>query len=134
MLSTRFCTQGFVEINEASQCKFYLACRRMWVLLQKANAQQLSHANFYNQNPYSINPAYAGFNDGLEGYFDYRTQWANVAGGPEDGLMYIHKRFFGNMGLGLQVKTASFGLLGQNRISGSYAYHLTLGDKHNLME
>ena len=98
----------------------------------EAGAQQISLTNFYNQNPYSINPAYAGFDDCLEVYLDYRTQWANIAGAPKDGFLYVHKRFSKRMGLGLQVKTASAGLLGQNKISGSYAYHLPINEKHNV--
>lgn len=92
----------------------------------KAQLNPLS-AQYYT-NQYLINPALAGFTQGIKINAAYRKLWNNVPGAPLTQNItadYGFKR----VGLGLNVYNEKAGLLGQTRVLGSYAYHLPVSDK-----
>lgn len=79
----------------------------------------------YYSNPYLINPAYAGYEQGLKLNAAYRKLWSGIPGAPLTQNItadYGFKR----VGLGLNVNNESAGLLRQTRVAASYAYHLPI--------
>ena len=81
-------------------------------------------SQYYN-NPYLVNPAFAGNEEGLKLNAAYRRLWSGIPGAPLTQNItadYGFKR----VGLGLNVNNESAGLLRQTRALSSYAYHLPI--------
>ncbi len=87
-------------------------------------SQQLPVNNQYLVNKYSISPAYAGYNDNIEGFLSYRKNWVGVKGAPENESIFINgpvtqKR----MGVGFAAQHEQTGNYNHYRLNGTYAYH-----------
>jgi len=96
----------------------------------KAQLNPLSAQYFTNQ--YLINPAFAGFTQGVKINAAYRKLWNNVPGAPLTQNVTADYGFQ-KVGIGLNVYNEKAGLLRQTRVLGSYAYHLPLnGDGQQL--
>jgi type IX secretion system PorP/SprF family membrane protein len=83
----------------------------------------------YLNNPYILNPAYAGSSNMLNAQLQYRLQWAGFAGNPETANFNIHSSFFQNrMGLGLQVIQDKIGENKNTEFNLAYAYKIDLNE------
>jgi len=81
----------------------------------------------YLNNPYILNPAYAGNNNMLNAQLQYRTQWAGYAGNPVTVNFNAHSSVAQNkMGLGLQVIQDQIGENKNTELSMAYAYKINL--------
>ena len=86
----------------------------------------------YFLNPYQINPAYAGFTDGLNVNLNYRKQWSNIPGSPSTQSVtadYKMKR----VGLGVNIYDEKAGSLLHTKAVASYAYHIILNNKNQKL-
>ncbi|MCU0358411.1 MAG: type IX secretion system membrane protein PorP/SprF [Cyclobacteriaceae bacterium] len=83
----------------------------------------------YLNNPYTLNPAYAGSNNMLNSQLQYRLQWAGLAGNPVTANFNVHSSIFQNkMGLGLQVIQDQIGENKNTEVNVAYAYKVELTD------
>lgn len=89
----------------------------------KAQLNPLS-AQYYT-NQYAINPAFAGFSEGIRINGSYRKLWDNVPGAPLTQNLTADYGF-NRVGIGLTVNNESAGLQRATRVLASYAYHLKL--------
>lgn len=80
----------------------------------------------YYQNQYIANPAMAGLNKGININLGYQRQWNNVPGNPV--LLYGTAEYNpdSRMAYGLNFNSDRAGLVTNNRILGSFAYHLPI--------
>lgn len=88
-------------------------------------------AQYFN-NQYLINPAFAGFDQGLKINGAYRKLWSNVPGSPLTQNLTADYGF-GRAALGLTFNNESAGLERQTRVVGSYAYHLPLNGNNQQL-
>jgi len=83
----------------------------------------------YLNNPYILNPAYAGSSNMLNAQLQYRTQWAGFAGNPITTNFNAHSSFFQNkMGLGMQVIQDQMGENKNTEFNLAYAYKIELSN------
>lgn len=98
-----------------------------------AQAQQTSYLGFYYANPFVLNPATAGLNEQTQAFLHYRKQWVGIEGAPETQVATVDWRIPNqNMGLGVQLNRDFNNFFNRNSIKLSYAYHLSLNDKHKM--
>lgn len=89
-----------------------------------SHAQQITLFNNYLINPYLINPARAGANNGTNAYLLHRQQWVGITGAPItdvltiDGLVKSEKA-----GLGLAISNDLTNIIGKTSAMATYAYH-----------
>lgn len=86
----------------------------------------------YFINPYLINPAFAGTEQGLKFNGAYRKLWSNVPGSPLIQNLTVDYGF-NKVGIGVNINNESAGLQRQTRVVGSYAYHLSLNDNRHYL-
>lgn len=79
----------------------------------------------YFTNRYLINPAFAGFSEGLRLNGAYRKLWTSVPGSPLTQNITADYGF-DKVGVGLSFDNESAGLERRTRVVGTYAYHLPL--------
>lgn len=83
----------------------------------------------YLNNPYILNPAYAGSSNMLNAQLQYRLQWIGFAGNPVTANFNAHSSFFQNkMGVGLQVIRDEIGENKNTEFNLAYAYKLELSE------
>jgi len=98
-----------------------------------AFAQQDAGFSMYFFNPVYINPGYAGSRGLLSGTIVHRSQWIDMPGAPVTQSLSIHSAIpNSHVGLGLQVYNDEAGPMKNTGISGTYAYHLPVGEKSKL--
>jgi len=98
-----------------------------------AFAQQDPLYSQYMNNPFVINPAYAGFTNNLSTAVSYRQQWAGLEGSPKTLNAYGHVSLFHNrMGTGLMISSDQIGSNTVTEVSGSYSYRIQLDNKRTL--
>lgn len=91
------------------------------------SAQQDPLYSQYLNNPFVLNPAYAGLTNNLNLSVSYRTQWAGFAGSPKTINANGHMSLANNkMGLGLMVVSDQIGGSVVNEVFGSYSYRINL--------
>lgn len=96
----------------------------------KAQLNPLSAQYFLNQ--YQVNPAYAGFEDGLNINLNYRKQWSNIPGSPStQGVTADYG--IAKVGLGINVYNEKAGSLQRTKAMATYAYHLPLNDDNQKL-
>jgi type IX secretion system PorP/SprF family membrane protein len=83
-------------------------------------------AQFF-QNRYLANPAMAGVEQGFRANVGYRIQGGNMPGSPRTTTVTSDYRN-NKVGLGLTLYKEQAGLIDQNKVVGTYAYHLPLND------
>jgi type IX secretion system PorP/SprF family membrane protein len=91
-----------------------------------ANAQLNKFEAMYFQNQYLGNPAMAGLNKGVNLNIGYQRQWDEVPGNPV--MMYGTAEYNpdSRMAYGLTFNSDRAGLITNNRILGTFAYHLPI--------
>lgn len=98
------------------------------------SAQQDPLYSQYINNPFVINPAYAGFTNNLSTAISYRQQWAGFEGSPKTINANGHAALFDNrMGAGIILSSDQIGNNTTTEIFGSYAYRIQLDNKRTLL-
>ena len=86
----------------------------------------------YFQNRYLANPAFAGFEDGLNLNLGYKQQFTSTPGSPKVQEFTADYNTGGNVGIGLNVFAEQTGLINTTRALATYAYHLPLSATEQL--
>lgn len=80
----------------------------------------------YYQNPYLLNPAFAGAEKGLNASVGYRQHWNLIPGSPVGQYLTGSYQLADRMGVGLHVYNEEAGVINQTRAMLTYGYHLPL--------
>lgn len=79
----------------------------------------------YMNNPFVLNPAYAGFNKTVNASVSFRKQWAGFEGSPSTMNATVHASLLENkMGAGLIVIQDKIGINSNIDVTGTYSYKL----------
>jgi type IX secretion system PorP/SprF family membrane protein len=98
---------------------FFLVCSLQML------AQQDPQYSLYMFNGLSINPAYAGSDNGWVANLNYRYQWVGMEGAPRTMTANVSGRYAQDrLGTGLMVMNDQIGIFQRNHFSLSQAYHL----------
>src|SRR5688572_90326 len=90
-------------------------------------AQQDPLYSQYINNPFVLNPAYAGMTNNLNTSVSYREQWTGLEGNPTTLNANGDVSLSGNrMGAGLMIVSDKIGSTSVNEFYGSYAYRIRL--------
>jgi type IX secretion system PorP/SprF family membrane protein len=85
----------------------------------------------YLNNPFVINPAYAGLNNVFNATVSYRKQWGGFEGSPSTAGVTVHTSLQDNkMGLGLMFVQDKTGSTKNSEAYATYAYRLHFGEKY----
>lgn len=85
----------------------------------------------YSINPFVINPAATGIEDGHRLYAQYRLQWQRFPSAPETGVL-TYSGQFGRAGVGLMLFKDVAGSMEYNGFLGGYNYRLPLTKTSNI--
>ncbi len=103
------------------------------VLSLSVIAQQDPLYSQYINNPFVINPAYAGFTKNLNTSISYRQQWTGFEVSPKTINANGHISLFDNrMGAGLMFISDQIGNSTVTEVHGSYAYRIALDNNKTL--
>jgi type IX secretion system PorP/SprF family membrane protein len=98
-----------------------------------ANAQQDPIYALYLNNPFVLNPAYAGMNNNLEGNITFRNQWAGFDGHPQTLNASGHISLSENkLGAGLQIIQDKIGENKNTSVTGAYSYRIEVKEHQFL--
>ena len=90
-------------------------------------AQQDPLYSQYINNPFVINPAYAGLTDNLNLAVSYRSQWNGLEGSPKTMNANGHISLLDNrMGAGMMIISDQIGNSKVNEVFGVYSYRINL--------
>ena len=93
-----------------------------------AKAQQDPQFSFNRVTQLSVNPGYAGSNDGLTGLILNRYQWSSFEGAPKTLLFSVETTtniFGGKSGIGFNILSDELGLSKNVLVNLNYSYHTT---------
>ncbi len=83
----------------------------------------------YMNNPFVINPAYAGLNNQMNASVSYRMQWTGFAGNPNTFNVSGHSSFADNkMGLGMLIIQDNIGNNKNTEATAAYSFKIEMGD------
>lgn len=95
--------------------------------LVESAAQQDPLYSQYINNPFVLNPAYAGLTDNLSLSLSYRNQWGGYEGSPKTLNANGHLSLFNNkMGVGLMMVSDQIGSNKTNEIVAAYSYRVNV--------
>jgi type IX secretion system PorP/SprF family membrane protein len=96
------------------------------------NAQQIGMYGHFYFKPMVYNPAFTGFDEGVNAMIVSRNQWTGFKGAPQLNLFSLDGSINNKAGVGVQIISDRKGLT--NRIGGnaSYSYWLKLNDEMRL--
>lgn len=98
-----------------------------------AFAQQDPLYSQYLNNPFVLNPAYAGLTDNLNVLLSYRNQWEALPGAPQTINANGHISLLNNrMGAGLMFVSDRIGSSTINELFASYSYRVQIDDGKTL--
>lgn len=93
----------------------------------QAYAQQDPIYASYLQNPFTINPAYAGSNNMFNATMQYRTQWAGLEANPQTLNFSSHMSAYHNkVGVGMMVIQDKLGDNKNTEFQGIFSYKIQL--------
>ncbi|RYE21970.1 MAG: type IX secretion system membrane protein PorP/SprF, partial [Sphingobacteriales bacterium] len=98
------------------------------LIFDSASAQVNPMGAQYYLNQYLANPAMAGFEEGLIVTGGFRKQIASMPGLPQDQNLTAEYRM-NKVGLGFNFNNEKSGILRQNRVVGTFAYHVPVNTK-----
>lgn len=103
----------------------------LFMITYVASGQQDPLYSQYINNPFVLNPAYAGLTNNLNTAISYRQQWTGLEGNPTTINANGHISLLANtMGAGLMVVSDNIGSTSTNEVYGSYSYRIRVtGDK-----
>ncbi|WP_207536527.1 PorP/SprF family type IX secretion system membrane protein [Desertivirga arenae] len=93
---------------------------------ETAKAQLHPLGAIYYQNPYLINPALAGKEEGFYANAAVRRQWSNMPGAPSTQALSFEYGSGKKSGVGINLYNDEAGLQKRTRVRGTYAYQLPL--------
>jgi type IX secretion system PorP/SprF family membrane protein len=103
------------------------------IMMNVALAQQDPLYTQYINNPFVLNPAYAGLTNNLNATLSYRQQWAGFEGNPTTMNASGHISLRDNtMGTGLMIVSDQIGATSMNEVYASYAYRIRIDDGKTL--
>ncbi len=83
----------------------------------------------YINNPYVLNPAYAGLTNNFTGTLSYRQQWSGFDGSPKTFNANAHMSLVNNtMGVGLMFVSDKIGYSSTNEVLAAYSYRIHVTD------
>ena len=97
-----------------------------------ALGQQLPMSSLYYQNRFMINPANAGYEDGLVGHLNFRNQWAGVKGSPVTGWLSLHSPIGKNTNIGGTVIYDKTDFISTINVQLAYAHNIRLAKEHYI--
>lgn len=111
--------------------KIYLFFTLLFLTLL-GSAQQIGMYSHFYFKPMVYNPAFTGFDEGVNAMIISRSQWTGFKGAPQLNLFTLDGNINNKAGLGVQLISDRKGLT--NRIGGnaSYSYWLKLNDETRL--
>lgn len=113
--------------------KIYISLVLVAATLLTAQAQQLPLYSQTYFNPFLLNPATAGVNEGTNAYLIHRRQWTGMPGSPVTNALTVDGFFDDkNVGLGLAVFNDVQDINERLGIYTSYAYRLKLNTDMQL--
>lgn len=95
-------------------------------------AQQTRLSSLYKENRFLINPANAGYSEGLMGFLSYRNQWSNVQGSPTTGLLSLHTPLGKNTNVGTNLVYDKTNFVTTVNAKLAYAHDIKLASDHQL--
>ncbi|WP_256012194.1 PorP/SprF family type IX secretion system membrane protein [Desertivirga xinjiangensis] len=95
----------------------------------EAQAQLNPLGATYYQNPYILNPAMAGVEEGVQLDLAARQQWSVLPGAPKTQSITAVYGSGKKAGVGLNLYNDEAGLIKNTRLAASYAYHLPLNSE-----
>ncbi len=104
----------------------YLIFIALFLLTSKAHAQQDPLYAQYINNPFIINPAYAGFNNSLNASVGYRQQWSGLDGPKTFNFSADISALSNRGGAGLLVIADRIGATSRNEVMIASAYRIPL--------
>lgn len=100
----------------------------VWAFLSASSgtfAQQIPLYSQYFENPFIINPAYAGLDKFGSFNLTQRNQWTDIPGAPVTTLMTIDVPFYEmRSGIGINIHRDKIGIFENYKASFAYAYHI----------
>jgi type IX secretion system PorP/SprF family membrane protein len=93
-------------------------------IVQAGFSQQIPNNNFYQKNPFAINPAAAGIQGNISAFLNYRDQWSGLKGAPETISFGLHGLVTESMGLGLNIEQSNIGVFKQFSVGMNYSYRI----------
>ncbi len=101
----------------------------LFIFCHTLSAQQDPLYSQYLNNPFVLNPAYAGLTNNLNLSLSYRNQWAGFEGSPKTINANGHISLLNNkMGAGLMVVSDRIGNSSINEVFGSYSYRVNISE------
>lgn len=97
-----------------------------------AFAQQTRLSSLYKENRFLINPANAGYGEGLMGFLSYRNQWSNVQGSPTTGILSLHTPLGKNTNVGTNLVYDKTNFVTTINAKLAYAHDIKLASDHQL--
>ncbi len=97
-----------------------------------ANSQTIITENLYLNNKYTINPAYAGANNSLDAFINYRNAAVSLEGAPVLIAFGSNMPIFRKMSLGARFYNQSEGLFEVINGFADYSYWIELAKGHVL--
>jgi type IX secretion system PorP/SprF family membrane protein len=99
----------------------------LFFVMAEGFAQQDPLYSQYINNPFVLNPAYAGLTNNLNLSLSYRNQWAGYEGSPKTLNANGHLSLVNNkMGLGLMIVSDRIGNHKTNEVMAAYSYRISL--------
>lgn len=112
--------------------KLYIAAFLVLLSLSSKAQQDPLYSQYLN-NPFILNPAYAGLTNNLNFSASYRSQWTGLEGSPQtinaNGHISLHDN---KMGAGLMVLSDQIGNSTINEVFGSYSYRISITNDNIL--
>ncbi len=104
----------------------------VFLFAENMNAQQVPLNNFYQQNPFVINPAAAGLQGNVSAFLNYRDQWSGLKGAPEITSFGIHGLISNSMGLGLNIEQNNTGIFKEISVDLNYSYRVAISNEQSV--
>ncbi len=98
------------------------------------SAQHTPQFGFYQFNPLSINPAYAGSRKAISSVFLHRSQWVGFKGAPMTQTMTVHAPIQKkSIGLGLSAANDKIGSSNTTWIYADFSYSIPLNIRNDKL-
>ncbi len=95
-------------------------------MTKTVQSQQIILDNQYYVNPFSLSPAFAGFNGNTEAFLSYRRNWVGIPGAPQKANISMQMPIKEHSGAGLNIINQTSGNFQHFSALLCYAYHTEL--------
>jgi type IX secretion system PorP/SprF family membrane protein len=93
-----------VDFSFERRIQDFLTCCLLLALASPAWAQQLARQTQFVQNPFLVNPAFAGTELGTFGSLSHREQWVGFQGAPSTSSVTVTSSLPNRFGVGISVE------------------------------